>query len=137
MTLSGLLNFTDGLWSGCGDERIIVFTTNHKDRLDGALLRPGRMDMHIHMSYCTPCAFRTLAANYLGFEDHALFDEIDGLLEAAMITPAEVGEQLLRSEDADAALGGLIEFLQQKIRETDEHKGKELELEEDDQGDDA
>ena len=52
-TLSGLLNMIDGLWSSCGDERIIVFTTNHKDRLDPALLRPGRMDLHVHMSYCT------------------------------------------------------------------------------------
>ncbi|KAJ6367141.1 hypothetical protein OIU77_003506 [Salix suchowensis] len=52
--LSGLLNFIDGLWSSCGDERIIVFTTGHKENPDPALLRPGRMDMHIHMSYCTP-----------------------------------------------------------------------------------
>ncbi|CBI27587.3 unnamed protein product, partial [Vitis vinifera] len=49
LTLSGLLNFIDGLWSSCGDERIIVLTTNHKERLDPALLRPGRMDMHIHI----------------------------------------------------------------------------------------
>eukprot|EP00249_Psilotum_nudum_P000979 c13217_g2_i1 orf=1-1128(-) len=39
VTLSGLLNFTDGLWSCCGSERIFVFTTNHVDRLDPALLR--------------------------------------------------------------------------------------------------
>ena len=41
-TLSGLLNVMDGLWSSCGEERIIVFTTNHKDlldRLDPALFR--------------------------------------------------------------------------------------------------
>ncbi|KAI5319629.1 hypothetical protein L3X38_039337 [Prunus dulcis] len=37
-TLSGLLNFMDGLWSSCGDERIIVFTTNHKDDDDDAAL---------------------------------------------------------------------------------------------------
>ncbi|XP_022136665.1 AAA-ATPase At5g17760-like, partial [Momordica charantia] len=65
LTLSGLLNFIDGLWSSCGDERIIVLTTNHKDRLDPALLRPGRMDMHIHMSFCSFHAFKLLAANYL------------------------------------------------------------------------
>eukprot|EP00252_Welwitschia_mirabilis_P007719 TRINITY_DN1937_c0_g1_i2.p2 TRINITY_DN1937_c0_g1~~TRINITY_DN1937_c0_g1_i2.p2 ORF type:complete len:155 (+),score=6.87 TRINITY_DN1937_c0_g1_i2:1090-1554(+) len=29
VTLSGVLNFTDGLWSSCGSERIFVFTTNH------------------------------------------------------------------------------------------------------------
>ncbi|KAL2497754.1 P-loop containing nucleoside triphosphate hydrolase superfamily protein [Abeliophyllum distichum] len=31
-TLSGLLNFIDGLWSSCGDERIIVFTTNKREK---------------------------------------------------------------------------------------------------------
>ncbi|CAN6199904.1 unnamed protein product [Urochloa humidicola] len=34
MTLSGLLNFTDGIWSSHGGERIIVFTTNFADKLD-------------------------------------------------------------------------------------------------------
>ncbi|XP_039041074.1 AAA-ATPase At3g50940-like [Hibiscus syriacus] len=68
-TLSGLLNFIDGLWSSCGDERIIVFTTNYKDKLDPALLRPGRMDMHIHMSYSTPGGFRVLVSNYLCISD--------------------------------------------------------------------
>ncbi|PRQ39946.1 putative ATPase, AAA-type, core, P-loop containing nucleoside triphosphate hydrolase [Rosa chinensis] len=45
-------------------QRIIVFTTNYKDKPDPALLRPGRMDMHVHMSYCTPCGFKTLAHNH-------------------------------------------------------------------------
>nr|KAJ0221000.1 hypothetical protein LSAT_V11C200078340 [Lactuca sativa] len=45
---------------GCGDERIMIFTTNHKDKLDAALIRPGRMDFHIHTSYCTPCGFPQL-----------------------------------------------------------------------------
>ncbi|PHT50261.1 hypothetical protein CQW23_10008 [Capsicum baccatum] len=76
VTLSRLLNFIDGLWSSCGGERIITFTANHKDRLDPALLRPGRMDMHIHMSYCTPCTFQTLVLNCLGIEDHPLFPKI-------------------------------------------------------------
>ncbi|KAG2640899.1 hypothetical protein PVAP13_2KG126780 [Panicum virgatum] len=50
LTLSGLLNFIDGLWSACGGERIIIFTTNNKDNLDPALIRRGRMDKHIEMS---------------------------------------------------------------------------------------
>ncbi|PQP96392.1 hypothetical protein Pyn_36387 [Prunus yedoensis var. nudiflora] len=28
----------DGLWSSCGDERIVVFTTNHNDDDDDAAL---------------------------------------------------------------------------------------------------
>jgi len=52
VTLSGVLNFIDGLWSACGGERIIVFTTNHVEKLDPALIRRGRMDKHIEMSCC-------------------------------------------------------------------------------------
>ncbi|KAF3336532.1 AAA family ATPase L572 [Carex littledalei] len=37
VTLSGLLNFIDGLWSACGEERILIFTTNHIEKLDPAL----------------------------------------------------------------------------------------------------
>ncbi|KAL0344279.1 UNVERIFIED_CONTAM: AAA-ATPase [Sesamum angustifolium] len=118
LTLSGLLNFIDGLWSVCGDERIIIFTTNHKDRLDPALLRPGRMDMHIHMRYCTPVGFDVLALNYLGIHDHhRLFPEIKQLIEEVEITPAEVAEYLMRNEDVDLALEGLIDLLKQKKEE--------------------
>ncbi|XVE82571.1 hypothetical protein DITRI_Ditri16bG0016300 [Diplodiscus trichospermus] len=126
LTLSGLLNFIDGLWSSCGDERIIIFTTNHKDRLDPALLRPGRMDMHIHMSYCNAQGFKLLASNYLGIHGyHRLFNEIEGLLKNTEITPAQVAEELMKSEDADIALEGLVKLLKRKKLEGDEPMGKD------------
>ena len=124
VTLSGFLNFIDGLWSSCGDERIIIFTTNHKEKLDPALLRPGRMDMHIHMSYCTPCGFRLLASNYLGVKDHKLFEEIEELIRTTEVTPAEVAEQLLKSDEPDVSLAGLISFLHAKRKENEEAKAK-------------
>ncbi|KEH35822.1 P-loop nucleoside triphosphate hydrolase superfamily protein [Medicago truncatula] len=114
-TLSGLLNYMDGLWSSCGEERIIVFTTNHKDKVDPALLHPGQMDMHIHLSFLKAKAFRILASNYLDIEGnhHSLFEQIEELLEKVDVTPAVVAEQLLRSEDADVALKALLKFLQE------------------------
>ncbi|CAN0919208.1 AAA-ATPase At5g17760 [Linum grandiflorum] len=117
ITLAGLLNFIDGLWSSCGEERIIVFTTNHKEKLDPALLRPGRMDMHIHMSHCTNEGFKVLANNYLGIngdESHKLFGEIGGLIEEAKVSPAQVAEELMMTEDADVALEGLVNMLKRK-----------------------
>lgn len=113
VTLSGLLNFVDGLWSSCGDERIIVFTTNYKDRLDPALLRPGRMDMHVHMNYCTPTAFRVLVSNYHCLDDHPLFGEIEGLIREKTITPAEVAEEMMKTDDAEVALQGLLNVLRE------------------------
>lgn len=114
ITLSGLLNFIDGLWSSCGDERIIVFTTNHKDRLDPALLRPGRMDVHVEMSFCTFSGFRILAYNYLKIEDHGLFPAIEELLSKVETTPAEIAGELMKSDYADAALQGLVRRLREK-----------------------
>lgn len=122
VTLSGFLNFIDGLWSSCGDERIIVFTTNHKNKLDPALLRPGRMDVHIDMTYCTPCGFKMLAFNYLGITEHPLFVEVETLLKTTNVTPAEVGEQFLKNEDPEIALESLMELLIEKGRNHEKNK---------------
>ncbi|GJX82241.1 AAA+ ATPase domain-containing protein [Tanacetum coccineum] len=120
-SLSGLLNFIDGLWSCCGDERIIIFTTNHKERLDPALLRPGRMDVHIHMSYLTTDGFNTLAANYLNIDHHWRFREIKQLIECKKVTPAEVAEELMKSDNAEVVLEGLVNFLKRKRIDEDEN----------------
>lgn len=114
ITLSGLLNFVDGLWSGRGDERIIVFTTNHKERLDPALLRPGRMDVHIEMSYSTFSSFKILAYNYLKIEEHVLFGVIKEMLPQVQVTPAEIAGELMKSGDADTALVSVVKLLQIK-----------------------
>ncbi|GMI73291.1 cytochrome BC1 synthesis, Outer Mitochondrial membrane protein of 66 kDa [Hibiscus trionum] len=129
MTLSGLLNFVDGLWSSCGDERIIVFTTNHKDRLDPALLRPGRIDVQVHMSYITPCGFRMLASNYLGIKEHPQFMEIEELLKTTKVTPAEVCELLMKEDRIEAALQGVIQFLETKLSDGGEDAAADVQPE--------
>ncbi|KAK8948693.1 Calmodulin-interacting protein 111 [Platanthera zijinensis] len=103
VTLSGLLNFIDGLWSACGGERLVVFTTNFVEKLDPALIRRGRMDRHIELSYCDFQVFRVLARNYLGIENHTLFDEIRCLIEERNITPADVAENLMPKKITEVA----------------------------------
>ena len=49
VTLSGLLNAIDGVSSQEG--RILVMTTNDPEALDGALVRPGRIDMQVYFGY--------------------------------------------------------------------------------------
>ncbi|GKV29600.1 hypothetical protein SLEP1_g38509 [Rubroshorea leprosula] len=96
-----------------------------KKQLDPALLRQGRMDVNVHMSYCTPCGFRVLAANYIGIKDHELFGEIEEAIRTTELTPAEVAEQLMRNDDdLDALLNDLIQVLQVKERENEEAKVK-------------
>ncbi|KAI8983812.1 P-loop containing nucleoside triphosphate hydrolase protein [Pilobolus umbonatus] len=51
ITFSGLLNAIDGVAAQEG--RILCMTTNHLDRLDDALIRPGRIDVRIHFGNAT------------------------------------------------------------------------------------
>ena len=118
VTLSGLLNFVDGLWSCCGDERIFVFTTNHVEKLDKALLRPGRMDMQIELSYCTFLAFKVLAQNYLSIQDHPLFAKVESAFAEKTMTPAQIAELLIKDKNnVDVALESVISALENSVPE--------------------
>ncbi|CAI0455802.1 unnamed protein product [Linum tenue] len=117
VTLSGLLNIIDGIWSASGGERVIIFTTNHVEKLDEALIRKGRMDKHIELSYCDFEGFKVLAKNYLSIETHPLFEVVRGLLEKTKVSPADVAESLMQKaveEDADICLNRLIRDLESK-----------------------
>ncbi|KAH7847046.1 hypothetical protein Vadar_021235 [Vaccinium darrowii] len=123
VTLSGLLNCIDGLFSASDGGILMVFTTNHVELLDKALLRTGRMDKHIEMSYCGFEAFRILAKNYLGIEEHELFGRIEELFKESRITPADVAEELIARSGIGEDRGGedclnkLIQVLEEKQRE--------------------
>jgi len=62
LTFSGLLNAIDGVTSTEG--RIVFMTTNYLDRLDPALIRPGRVDT---MEYIGPCTLQQLTTMYSRF----------------------------------------------------------------------
>jgi len=51
ISFSGLLNALDGVRSQEG--RIIFMTTNHPEKLDPALMRPGRADFHALINYAS------------------------------------------------------------------------------------
>ncbi|XP_051870455.1 mitochondrial chaperone BCS1 isoform X2 [Pristis pectinata] len=51
LTFSGLLNALDGVAST--EARLVFMTTNHLDRLDPALIRPGRVDFKQFVGYCS------------------------------------------------------------------------------------
>ncbi|KAI8609762.1 hypothetical protein BC830DRAFT_1096007 [Chytriomyces sp. MP71] len=50
-TLSMLLNCLDGHM--LNEDVIIIMTSNHPEVLDPALIRPGRIDLHLSLGYCT------------------------------------------------------------------------------------
>ncbi|GMI73659.1 hypothetical protein like AT2G46620 [Hibiscus trionum] len=115
VTLSGILNFMDGiLTSSCGEERVMVFTMNGKDHVDQSILRPGRIDVHIHFPLCDFTAFKTLANNYLGLKDHKLFPQVEEIFQnGSSLSPAEIGELMIANRNSPSrALKSVISALQ-------------------------
>lgn len=51
LTFSGLLNMLDGVASS--EARILFMTTNYIERLDPALIRPGRVDVKEYIGHAT------------------------------------------------------------------------------------
>lgn len=60
LDLGYLLRKLDGLESG--DGRIIIATTNHPERIDPALLRPGRFGIQVNLTRCTRAMLRDIVA---------------------------------------------------------------------------
>ncbi|KAH7554011.1 hypothetical protein ACOSQ2_029319 [Xanthoceras sorbifolium] len=130
VTLSGLLNFIDGIWSASGGERLIIFTTNYVEKLDEALIRRGRMDKHIELSYCDFEGFKVLAKNYLNIDSHPSFETIGSLLEESNITPADVAENLMPKTtmgDSETCLDNLIQALKAAKEEAMKKKAEDEE----------
>ena len=64
--LGVVLNALDGVISHHG--RVVVMTTNNKDNLDKALLRPGRIDLQLELDYLCSETFNELLSKF--FEDY-------------------------------------------------------------------
>ncbi|KAF5023088.1 hypothetical protein F66182_4845 [Fusarium sp. NRRL 66182] len=77
-TLSGLLNVLDGV--GSVEGRIIIMTTNHPEKLDSALVRPGRVDMKVLLGNISPKSaeemFIRMFSPDLGCTSHLDMDQI-------------------------------------------------------------
>ncbi|KAE8698016.1 heat shock cognate 70 kDa protein-like [Hibiscus syriacus] len=115
VSLSGILSLMDGiLTSSCGEERVMVFTMNGKDHVDPAILRPGRIDVHLHFPLCNFSSFKTLANSYLGLKDHKLFQQVEEIFQnGASLSPAEISELMIANRNSPSrALKTVINALQ-------------------------
>jgi chaperone BCS1 len=98
------------------------------EKLDPALIRTGRMDKHVELSYCCFEAFKVLVKNYLDIDSHDLFDEISDFLEVINMTPADVAENLMPksvNEDVETSLKNLIKALEKKKMDEQQQEDKE------------
>jgi len=121
LNLAGLLNVLDGVVDSPG--RIIVMTTNHPEKLDPALVRPGRINKHLRLGYMKPECLADLVEHYLG---NVLNDNQRQLLASLQDrTPAQVEQACAESEGFDdlfprlKAFGSPTDTTPSLVRSTD------------------
>jgi AAA+ superfamily predicted ATPase len=87
LTLSCILNTLDGVLENYG--RILIITTNYPEKLDSALIRPGRIDLKINFTKCTNKMIHDIINNFYDNEE-----KIDKniVFPENKYTPAEVLE---------------------------------------------
>jgi len=113
LTLAMLLEVLDGVMEM--DGRMLVITTNYPERLDKALIRPGRIDMKIKFDLCT-------AENILKMYEHYFETSVPSSvdvskLEDGLYTPAEVTQVFLNNiHQPETALKKIITQTAANIR---------------------
>lgn len=101
--LSFLLNLLDGTLEASG--RILCISSNFPERIDKALIRPGRIDMIVHFRKCNRSIIRQMVDSFYDqtFEDWTV-DDMD-----YKWTPAEVNQILFRNfKEPERAIEELV-----------------------------
>lgn len=97
LALIGLLNALDGVAAQEG--RIVFLTTNHLDRLDKALMRPGRVDLLVELGNATGEQLRTMFLRFYP-EAGAPAEQVVAGYDEQSLSPAAIQQSLLESDDA-------------------------------------
>ena len=100
ISLSSLLNQLDGSLSHPG--LIIFMTSNHPEKLDPAILRPGRIDFKIHLGFLTPETAKNMINKF--------YPEINLEIESVGdVSPAEMQNVLQRYVSSSEDLKDILE----------------------------
>ena len=101
VTLTGLLNALDGVLAS--EARLTFLTTNYPDRLDPALIRPGRVDIRQLIGYCSHQEAETLFLKFFPdsseLERKTFVKNIFTQQENSEISPAQIQAHLLLYKD--------------------------------------
>lgn len=122
LTFSGLLNAIDGVASSEG--RIIVMTTNHVERLDPALIRPGRADVKLSIGNATADQARRLFERFFPGQAE-MATAFAGRIEDGQYSMATLQHFLMQHrKDPEGAVVGADEICDQVKRDAKSQNSK-------------
>lgn len=107
ITLSYILNLIDGIKETPG--RIMIFTTNHPEQIDPALIRPGRIDIKINFTNATSNVIKDIYKQLFN-EDIPTTTEFTSKLESINLkySPAEIYNIFFENPDKSSFIKKLF-----------------------------
>jgi hypothetical protein len=115
VSFSALLNVLDGV--GRQKKLITVITTNHVEKLDPALVRPGRIDMMIGFDICTGKQLANLFTLYNRIYSKENLKNIENLVKEYKLTPSSISGFLFRQRNVDLTDENLLKYFDQYLKE--------------------
>ena len=98
ITFSGLLNAIDGVAAGEG--RLLFATTNHPERLDPALVRPGRIDRRVEIGLADREQLRRIFQRFFPAADPALAERFAASLPDRQLAMSAVQAYLVQHAES-------------------------------------
>jgi chaperone BCS1 len=108
VTFGGLLNALDGV--GSQEGKLLFLTTNHIEKLDAALIRPGRCDVKIEFKLASKQQIKELFNRF--YSRHDLAEEFVGNIPDHTVSMADLQGYLLESKTPEVAIAKVKSWLQ-------------------------
>lgn len=102
INVSYLLQKLDGLESA--DGRMIIATTNNPDKINPALMRPGRFDLKLCLGNCTQDMYGKILENYYKNEKDVYTRVLNAGIPTYKYSPLELINLAMQSETLDVFL---------------------------------
>jgi chaperone BCS1 len=106
ITMNGILNCLDGFNNPEG--LIVIMTTNFPDKLDNALMRSGRIDLEVEMTYLDKFQARNMFLSFFDNEEH--FELMWDNIKKYSVEPATLMQFLFNNRNVDDITSRLEEF---------------------------
>jgi len=128
VSFSGLLNALDGVASQVG--RIYFLTTNHIEKLDPALIRPGRCDVKVAIKRATQIQARKLFMRFYPEADEALVNKWTNSIPEFEFSMAQLQGHLLECKHSAAeAVNKIYKLIGSKKAEASQEELQRLDWE--------
>jgi SpoVK/Ycf46/Vps4 family AAA+-type ATPase len=107
LTLGFLLNLLDGVLEVPG--RILIMTTNYPEKLDKALIRPGRIDLILDFKKTTRATIIEMYKHFYDLNDTSFNENEFEKIEDYQYSPAEINQVFFKYiRDPKKALESLL-----------------------------